>query len=330
MANSLAPMPCAAADSHDIPYVAAVLEWVRSQPSTFDATRVYSVGFSQNAMFALYAGACFEGSIAGMLQAGSGLSFTGQRPFPLQMEGQCRRSDYLRLGENCRADAPCRSCEFWPLWPCWSSHAPFVDCVLMYTDDFMEGTDAFAVDALQDEGHDARWLRFSPHAQAPSGHEWPPNYLDWVVGCLAISAPCSAACQASFQSCVTSANGVFGTQPSPSAYAACARTEMLRTLPGCVAGCAPTSQMLNRSQTPSLQRGRFGQPPLSAAVARPATSLCVSPGLPAAYAPSPPIPLPSPPPPPHSDGEVRMTIRLGGRVAIELGHALHLGARAAP
>ena len=58
--NDNKPMPCADEDSKDIAYVRKIMEWINSQPEKFDATRVYSAGFSQNSMFSAYIAFCFN------------------------------------------------------------------------------------------------------------------------------------------------------------------------------------------------------------------------------------------------------------------------------
>merc|ERR1719323_1281052 len=56
-------------------------------------------------------------------------------------------------------------------------------------------------------------------------HKAPANAYDWIVGCLGITQPCSAQCEAAVAACVKTAN--------PSTYASCVKG----TLAGCAPGC---------------------------------------------------------------------------------------------
>ena len=78
---------------------------------------------------------------------------------------------------------------------------PMVNCVSEYTNDFISndkqglgystGTNMY--EAMLEEGHDARLLRFSPSSDdtIKGGHQDPRNLDYWQVGCMGITASCS-------------------------------------------------------------------------------------------------------------------------------------------
>jgi hypothetical protein len=79
---------------------------------------------------------------------------------------------------------------------------PMVNCVSEYTNDFISndkqglgystGTNMY--EAMLEEGHDARLLRFSPSNDdtIKGGHQDPRNLDYWQVGCMGITVSCSS------------------------------------------------------------------------------------------------------------------------------------------
>ena len=73
--------------------------------------------------------------------------------------------------KECIEERPCTECQYWPIYPCYSFTRPVVDCLVEYSNDWIsngrntngEASSAvYMYDALVDEGHDARLLRFDP------------------------------------------------------------------------------------------------------------------------------------------------------------------------
>eukprot|EP00927_Polykrikos_kofoidii_P040039 TRINITY_DN342_c0_g1_i3.p1 TRINITY_DN342_c0_g1~~TRINITY_DN342_c0_g1_i3.p1 ORF type:complete len:597 (+),score=70.92 TRINITY_DN342_c0_g1_i3:79-1869(+) len=248
--NDETPMRCSAEQNpEDIPYVAGVLDFIASRDGVYDAQKVYTSGFSQNGMFAGYIGFCFSHRVAGSWQGGAGLFIKGERARPPGKEGTC-------------AD-----CKYFPLYPCQTPNGkPHVTCLGSYLDDRVVMNDQTELTeaafesgghpvsmykAHVDEGHDARMMLFKP-TSSNKGHRDPNNKMDWSVGCLGITEPCSARCEAELTSCVTTVGGT--------AYANC-----LSELTGkgsCEKGCAPTKAMLDKSDSSFtwLSNDAFGPP----------------------------------------------------------------------
>ena len=103
--NDNSPMPCADEDSKDIGYIRKIMEWISSQPDTFDSSSVYSGGFSQNSMFSAYIGTCFADQFKGIWQAGSGLILKGKKPYVPNCGGQLAASQMARPS-RCRSNVP--------------------------------------------------------------------------------------------------------------------------------------------------------------------------------------------------------------------------------
>ncbi len=148
----------------------------------------------------------------------------------------------------------CTDCTWWPIYPRTCEHK-LVDCIASYTNDNIAcGTDYYAYEAMQSEGHDARMLSFSPNApSAPGGHQNPKNKYSWIVGCLGIVDSCSSACETSFLQCIQST--------SVDEFARCEGELENGNIANCSAGCAPTLEMLKTSETPvviNLSQGKFG------------------------------------------------------------------------
>ena len=151
-----------------------------------------------------------------------------------------------------------------------------IDCVMEYTNDKISSNSDvssadFMYEALLNEGHDARLLRFAPSDDETieGGHTDPKNVADWIVGCLGITSPCSDACEKAFISCVDSKD-VSTAEARSESFAECNGNRPT----DCTADCAPTYDMLIESEAPiETKFTTFG------AVAgdrdpKPSTSLC--------------------------------------------------------
>merc|ERR1712037_247902 len=269
------PMPCSEEDSKDIPYVQAVFDFIESNPEQFDNTKIYAQGFSQNSMFSAYIGFCFNDRVSGIWQGGSGMALTGVRPYLPGCQGQVTASDFLTCNNcnQCINTNFCDECQYWPIYPCYSSVRPMVDCVVEYVNDGIsvnqpnpdvESSAIYMYDRLVTEGHDARLLRFSPSADGtiPGSHQNPKNYNYWQVGCLGITEACTTACETSFVACVESKD-ISTAKKRTEAFA------------DCIEVCAPTYGMLAASETPTTKLGGFGAGAGTAST-RPSGSLCLN------------------------------------------------------
>ena len=106
-------------------------------------------------------------------------------------------------------------------------------------------------EALINEGHDARLLRFSASEDGtvPGNHQDVKNLAFWQVGCLGITSPCSASCEAAFKSCVDGQNASTALEKTE-AFETCIEPTMFESL-GCTVDCAPTLGMLSESEAPT-------------------------------------------------------------------------------
>ena len=75
-----------------------------------------------------------------------------------------------------------------------------VECIAEYTNDpisidqrdpDMFDSGRYMFEKLNDEGHDARFFRFSPNEEIEGGHEPPINEWMWQIGCLGMTPTCS-------------------------------------------------------------------------------------------------------------------------------------------
>ncbi|KAK3254808.1 hypothetical protein CYMTET_35990 [Cymbomonas tetramitiformis] len=242
--NRSIPQACGDEYSKDYVYLRHIMEFLEAS-TDFDHTQIYTSGFSQNSMFAAYAAFCFESNVVGIWQAGSGMVVRGKEPNSPQLEAECSSSSHKAHGTDCRDIQPCTACEYWPIYPCHSTTKPMIDCLMMYTNDFLSGTDDHMYDYLITEGHDARLLKFEPAENIAGGHSAPQQQYDWLVGCLGITAACTQECETSFGDCVTrkQASGLDVQR----AFSQCIQTDF-STLTGCESGCSPTLPMLEISE----------------------------------------------------------------------------------
>lgn len=191
VANDSKLTPCSAADSVEMLYIAAILDWIAAQPTLLDAGRIYTKGFSQESMFSAYAAICFADRIAGVWQGGSGLALTGYNGVVPGYQAQCKLSDFLEYGKDCCSSHYCTECKYWPAWPRTAPHR-LTDCLMAYVDDQIGcGSDWHMYEAMVAEGNDARLLSFPAVGK---GHSSPENDMAWTVGCLGIVPSCEAAC----------------------------------------------------------------------------------------------------------------------------------------
>ena len=100
--NDANPMPCQDDKSKDIAYIRKIMAWIKSRNDQFDASRVYSAGFSQNSMFSAYIGFCFNEQFKGIWQGGSGMTLKGQPPYVPNCGGQLAASTFAQCGKGCK------------------------------------------------------------------------------------------------------------------------------------------------------------------------------------------------------------------------------------
>jgi len=251
IANNTRLTPCSDSDSRDMPYLKAVFGFIATQGS-LDASKVFTEGFSQSSMFAIYIAVCFADKVKGTWQGGSGLAKTGYTPIVPGKQAQCSFTSHKEHGGSCCREDFCTECQYWPLWPRTCPNK-MIDCIAAYTNDPIAcGSDYYMYEAMVSEGNDARLLSFKPTSSVKGGHKNPQNKVAWIVGCLGIADSCTAACSSSFVACVGS-GGVEG-------FERCQDKIKTGELSDCAKGCAPTLTMLRTSEDPvvSLSEGRFG------------------------------------------------------------------------
>ena len=125
--NDSTPMPCSEADSkvrefvcdlvrmgdgrsssfslQDITYLKYVLKTLEAL-ELVNENKVYTVGFSQNSMFAGYAAFCFPDNVLGTWQGGSGLALKGKVPTPPGQQVECTASSFAAHGNQCASTEP--------------------------------------------------------------------------------------------------------------------------------------------------------------------------------------------------------------------------------
>jgi len=273
--NDENPMPCSEEDSKDIPYLQAVFDFIDANPDQFDASKIYAQGFSQNSMFSAYIGFCFHEKVLAIWQGGSGLAYTGVGPnlpgcqaqVKASVYTECQASNPKLMCNDCQEESPCEECQYWPIYPCYSASRPMVDCLAVYDNDNIavddpetSNTATNMYDKLLAEGHDARLFRFSPSDDGTitGGHQDPKNKEYWQVGCMGITAPCSASCEAAFLDCVA-AEGAVTAEDSVEAFQTCIDATRFNGLDDCNEECAPTFAMLASSEMPTtFEYDNFG------------------------------------------------------------------------
>jgi len=153
-----------------------------------------------------------------------------------------------------------------------------IDCVNDYTNDNIANDDGVSsaiqmYDALVNEGHDARLIRWDPSDDETIAgqHTDPKNLIHWQVGCLGITSPCSEVCESELIECVNSGDTSTASNRAD-AFGDCIEKQST----GCD-GCAPTLAMLSESQDPTDVRGNFGPADYTLEHSQPDGSLCVAP-----------------------------------------------------
>ena len=81
-------------------YMRAILAFIDAHTDVLDTAKVFTEGFSQSSMWAVYAAVCFKDRIAGVWQGGSGLALTGFAPVVPGAQAQYAISIYCFLPEN--------------------------------------------------------------------------------------------------------------------------------------------------------------------------------------------------------------------------------------
>ena len=272
--NDQTPMPCSESDSKDAAYVNKVFEFINANPAKFNTDKVYAEGFSQNSMFSAYIGFCHSDKVVGIWQGGSGLALASQnKDITLPgMQVHCTQSLFERYGRQCSSQRnACPGCKYWPIYPCYQPKKPMVECLVDYLDDPIASsrwdssisTTLNMYNALVNEGHDVRMMRFKASGSQRGGHRNPENYQYWQVACWGITASCTTECENSFVECAKKSG--FKTCISAS-----------KNLKGCTKDCSPTFKMMSQSETPNLKKfskGKFGASDTKSQP-RPNTSIC--------------------------------------------------------
>ena len=233
------------------------------EAGTVDADKIYVSGFSQNSMFSVFAATCFPDRIRGISQGGSGLysEADGSKALP-KCEGACTASDFEEYDDECITEAPCDTCNYFPVLPT-SGDDTFQSCLLMYdNDDSAHSTAVPGHTLLTAAGHDATLHIFASNpAQRLGGHSMPVLDWEWANSCLGVNEPCSSMCGEAVVACVNTFKDTFraengGADPLAdpetrgqlvNAYHECIRTNADR----CPRGCAATPPMLESVEVPA-------------------------------------------------------------------------------
>ncbi|MAI78289.1 MAG: hypothetical protein CL917_05065 [Deltaproteobacteria bacterium] len=246
--NASQPTPCSTEDSKDIIYMNGVFDIIDrlGESGEVKSDKIYSWGFSQNAMFTAYTAFCYPDRITAFWQGGSGLYVEGETNALPLMEGACRHSDFVEYGQQCAIESPCLECEYFPVYPVPTT-PPMAGCIMAYEDDSLVETTAPMANLMTTEGHDATLLHFPDIGR---GHTEPLMSWDWIVGCMGVVESCSPACSAAVTTCVEDMAGST-PQTREDDYFACTNAEPA----DCAAGCAPTLDMLRLVERPCVVDG---------------------------------------------------------------------------
>ena len=252
VSNDDNPAPCSQEDSKDLLYLGGIFDTLDHLGTTgpIDSDNIFTWGFSQNAMFAAYTAICFQDKIKGFWQGGSGLYVDGvTNPLP-QMEGACRRSDFLEYGRDCVTQAPCEECQYFPAYPIRSA-APIKGCVAGYEDDFLFETTEPMYEALRETGHHGRLLQFKDIGR---GHSNPYNEWAWMMSCMGVVEKCTNECSDAFVDCMNDLGGQSELERLND-YEVCYAQGTYPNLAGCSSGCAATIEMLSTVESPCVVDG---------------------------------------------------------------------------
>uniref|UniRef100_A0A7M5UFV2 Uncharacterized protein n=2 Tax=Clytia hemisphaerica TaxID=252671 RepID=A0A7M5UFV2_9CNID len=262
--NEENPMPCSEADSKDMEYVGKVFEFIDENEEIFNTDKIFTEGFSQNSMFSAYIGFCYSDRVTGIWQGGSGLAFKSQENVNLPgMQSKCSASSYAENKKDCEEVEPCTDCEYWPIYPCYESTKPMIDCIADYNNDNIanaraelgdpeiESTAVNMYTVAKTEGHDARLLRFKPSDDGTiaGGHKNPRNTVYWQMGCWGMTEKCSSECETSFEACVNGKD-VSTAENRVDSFSTCIDHDSFIQLGGCDSTCSPTLEMLKQSEVP--------------------------------------------------------------------------------
>ena len=263
--NDQTPMPCSESDSKDAAYVNKVFEFINANPAKFNTDKVYAEGFSQNSMFSAYIGFCHSDKVVGIWQGGSGLALTSQTDLNLPaMQAHCTASMYKEHKKDCdvQPDA-CPGCKYWPIYPCYDARKPMINCIADYKNDYIANSRENPVtstaenmyEAMVNEGHDARLLRFkeSDDTTIPGGHKDPQNTVYWQMGCWGMTEKCTETCETSFIECVRGKSLTGTSKEKTEAFNDCIDENTFKNLAGCDSTCSPTYDMLIESEEPTTK-----------------------------------------------------------------------------
>ena len=125
------------------------------------------------------------------------------------------------------------------------------------------------------EGHDPRFLEFSPEDGISGGHHLVLSQYYWKVGCLGITETCTNECEESFLKCMEGKSTKTALK-RVQAFGSCMAGKTFKKLKGCTLDCAPSFKMLSASQLPTKYAFEtFGAPKEGSVSERPAESRCV-------------------------------------------------------
>ena len=250
---------CSDENSVDIAYVRKILQWVEANPD-LDATRMWAWGFSQNSAFSTLIAFCFPNNFVGVFAAGFGMRLICEKPYGPGCSGQAGRNPPWK-GEEWQLwdqEKPCTDCKYVPNYPCYNPARPMIGCAVEYTNDNIAvdtdwsgvSSSKFMYEALINEGHDGRLLRFSPNGDIKGKHKAPRNLVYWQVSCLGITEPCSEVCEGNFLKCIEEQNPTKASAQA-AAFNKCIAPKLFNDMDGCTLDCAPTINMLWASETPT-------------------------------------------------------------------------------
>ena len=147
---------------------------------------------------------------------------------------------------------------------CFAEEKPMVRCMTPHKGDRMDmgGMPNNITNKLEIsqnkhliEGNDPRLFIF-----AGNEHKQIENRWDWMVGCFGINPPCSKSCEQTLFDCMDSSNAEIGkksgVKEGVTQFSRC-----MFSLKSPCSECAPTLEMLKRSQFPEYEKfNNFGAP----------------------------------------------------------------------
>ena len=258
---------CDPENSAEIAYMEAVFSRVDQmiEDGTVDGDKVYLSGFSQNSMFSVFVATCFPDRIRGISQGGSGLYSQADGSVALpQCEGACKASDFQIHDIECVTEAPCDTCDYFPVLP-QSGGETFRTCSVMYdNDDSAHSTAVPGHRLLTQAGHDVTLRIFAARPESGlGGHTMPLLDWEWPNRCLEVNPPCSSECGTAVTACVENFRETYrndnggqdamnsreGRNALTEAYRDCHRSNAEL----CPRGCAATMEMLLSVEAPACE-----------------------------------------------------------------------------